>query len=267
MSEVINGEVVGLNSCDIVYPLLISLQGQTKKGKTYFAASFPNAFVLDFVPSKMKFAGGALDTVAMTRTVGEGFRSLFTPVKKPDGVHWVPKIDGFDFKQQYFFIKSLEMLDAAIEKAKMFKETLSPDAGKVWLVIDDSLRWRNMEVINWAEQKKKWPAKEIFGQITQGMQAKITSWQNDFNILIVHKMGLDFNTGEPTAQAHPGNIEYVSDCCIEIATVIKDGTLHPLIKVHSNGHCFECDPNYIKEVLDPDPMTVLSALRIPRELW
>ena len=47
MSEVINGgEVVGLPMDSVIYPLMLSLQGETKKGKTYFAASFLNAFLL-----------------------------------------------------------------------------------------------------------------------------------------------------------------------------------------------------------------------------
>jgi hypothetical protein len=267
MSEIIDGEVVGLNANDVAYPLLVSLQGETKKGKTYFAASFPNAFILDFAPSKLKFSGGNMDTAALTRSVGEGFRSLFTPAVKPDGIHYVPKIEGFNFNQQYFFVKSMDMLDAAIEKAKMFKETLEPGSGKVWLVIDDSIRWRNMEVIHWLNTKKKWPIKEQFGQITQMMQSKLATWQNDFNIVIIHKMGPDFNTGELVAQAYPGNIEYVSDCVLQIDTPIKDGKRTQVIKVLSNGHCFVCEPNYIQEIENPDPMTVLSALKIPRVLW
>jgi hypothetical protein len=268
MSEVIeNGEVVGLPMDSVIYPLMLSLQGETKKGKTYFAASFPNAFLLDFAPSKMSFAKVIPDELAMTRTVGEGFRSIFTPVKKPDGVHWVPKIPGFDYKQQYFFVKNTDMLDAAIEKAKLFKESLPKDSGKVWLVIDDTIRWRNMEILHWVETKGKWPAREQFGIVTQQMLGKITLWQNDFNVLLIHKMEKSFETGEPIAKIYPGNADYLSDCNLEITNIQKNNNMHQAIIIHSNGHCYECSADYVKEILDPDPMTVLSMLKIPRELW
>jgi hypothetical protein len=266
-TDIVDGEIVGLTTNEVTYPLLVSLQGETKRGKTYFGASFPNAFVLDFAPSIMSFGKVKADEIAMTRTVGEGFRSIFNPVKRGEEVHWVSKIDGFNFKQQYVFIKSLDHLEAAVEKAKMFKETLSSDAGKVWIVVDDTTRWRSMEVLAWFEKNKKWPIKEQFGQITQGMQSKLSDWQNDFNVLLIHKMSKSFETGEPVAQVYPSNADYVADCNIEIGYAIKDGKQHQVVKVHSNGHCFACNENYIGEIVDPDPMTVLSALRVPRELW
>lgn len=262
-----NGKVVGLPSCDVVYPLMISLQGGTKQGKTFLAASFPNAFVLDFAPSHMKFGGGKMDEVALSRSVGEGFRSLFKPMIENGETVWVPKIEGFDYRTQYYFVKNPTMLDVAIEKAKVFKSMLPPDAGKVWLVIDDTTRWRNMEVINWLNEKKKWPIKEQFGQITQTMLAKLTSWQSEFNILLIHKMDPAYDSGIPTAKVYPGNADYASDCSIEISISEKDGKKHQVIKVISNGHWFECDPTYVTDLLDPDPMTLLSSLRIPKVLW
>ncbi len=263
-----DGKITGIPTEAVVYPLMISLQGETKKGKTFFAASFPNAFVLDFAPSHMKFGGGKMDEGALKRTVGEGFSSLFKPVLENGEVTWVPKIPGFDYRQQYFFVKNVNMLDIAVEKAKMFAETLPKDAGKVWLVVDDTTRWRNMEVINWLNEKKKWPIKEQFGQITQAMLARLTSWQEHFNVVLIHKMDPSYdNPGTFSAKLYPGNVDYVSDCSLEIGTVEKDGKKQRLVKVINNRHCNDCDPEYVVMIPDPDPMTVLSALRIPRIFW
>ena len=178
-----------------------------------------------------------------------------------------PSGKALRLKQQYFFVKNTDMLDAAIEKAKLFKESLPKDAGKVWLVIDDTIRWRNMEILHWVETKGKWPAREQFGIVTQQMLGKITLWQNDFNVLLIHKMEKSFETGEPIAKIYPGNADYLSDCNLEIKNIQKNNNMHQAIIIHSNGHCYECSADYVKEILDPDPMTVLSMLKIPRELW
>ena len=264
-----DGEVVGMNNNEIIYPLLVSIQGDTKQGKTFFGASFPNAVILDFAGAKMGFSKIVPDPIASKRTVGEGFRSLFKPVRKEGGqVSWIPKIPGFDYTMQYCYIKSQEQFQTAIEKAKMFRDGLPEGSGKVWIVIDDTTRWRATEVLYWIDMnKKKFPIKEQWGQITQTMQSELTEMQNDFNVLLIHKTGRDFDTGLPVALTYPSNAEFVSDCNLEICVLQKDGKQRQCIKVLSNGHQFRCDNDYCSEILDPEPMAVLSSLRIPRELW
>src|SRR5512137_2086355 len=109
--EVVEGKITGLRSKDVVYPLLVSLQGRTKRGKTFFGASFPNAVLLDFISCKMGFAKLEFDAAAMNRTVGEGFRSIFRPERKDGEVQWVSKIPGFDFQSQYCYVKTWDQFN------------------------------------------------------------------------------------------------------------------------------------------------------------
>ena len=73
MTDVINGDVVGIPEGEVEYPLLGSLWAGTKKGKTWFGASMPNAVLIDFPPAKLSFGKVEIDQIALKRTVGEGF--------------------------------------------------------------------------------------------------------------------------------------------------------------------------------------------------
>jgi hypothetical protein len=266
--NVIEGEIVGLNPTDVEYSLLVSVFGETKRGKTFFGASFPNAVVIDFPPVKMKFGSAKIDEVAITRSVGEGFRSLFSSVRKDGAIKWIPKIAGFDFKNQYKFVKSWQDFQGAIEHARLYSEGLDDDAGKVWVVLDDTNRWRGLEVINWsAKNGGKWPAAVQFGQITQQMQAEITDIQEFANVLLISRMVKNFDTGDYGPQVYPSGSDYLADASLEIWMGVKDNKQVQIIKVHSNGHDFECNPTYCKEIVNPTPIDVLASLRIPRELW
>ena len=48
-------EVVGIPEGEVCYPLLVSIYADIKIGKTYFAANFPNAVIIDFPPAKLSF--------------------------------------------------------------------------------------------------------------------------------------------------------------------------------------------------------------------
>jgi len=264
------GEVIGLPVSSIVYPLLISLYGETKKGKTYTGASFPNAILLDLPPVKMGFGKVEMDKAALTRTVGEGFRSLFSPQKRDSGIVWVPKIAGFDYKTQYVFIKSWKEFQEAIGKARVFSELMPEEQGKTWIVIDDTYRWRGLEVVNWQSKNSgKWPAAPQFGQITQQMQAELTDIQEFANVLLISRMVRDFDTGVYVAQVHPSGIDYLADASLEILTEIRDNKQVQVIKVHSNGHEKSWDnPNVCKEIVSPkSPSEILEKLKIPKTLW
>ncbi len=269
MSEIVEGEIVGLKSSDVAYPLLISLYGETKRGKTFFGGKMPNAIVLDMPPVIMKFKDAELDKSAIQRSVGEGFRSLFSPKQKDGNVIWVPKIPGFDFKNQYHFVKSWQDLQNAIELARIYSDSLPAGSGKVWFVIDDTNRWRGLEVVAWQERNNgKWPAPAQFGQITQGMQATITSMQEFGNVLLISRMVKNFDTGEYGPQVYPTGSDYLADASLEITNEIRNEKLTQVIKVHSNGHDFMCNPGFCKEVTNnPTPIDVLASLRIPKELW
>ncbi|MDD4352705.1 MAG: hypothetical protein PHU71_07075, partial [Candidatus Gracilibacteria bacterium] len=142
-------EVVGLSTSDVSYPLLISLYGKTKKGKTYFGASFPNAVVFDFAPVRWVYRGIFADT---KRTVGEGFRSIFYSTVKDGNRVWIPKITGFSYNNQYKFIRNKQDFTTAIEHARLYSESIPNDSGKVWIILDDTSRWRGIEVIDWQEK-------------------------------------------------------------------------------------------------------------------
>jgi hypothetical protein len=268
-SNKVSGEVIGLPACDVVYPLLISLHGETKRGKTFFASSFPNAFLIDFPPIKMKFGKVEIDKAALTRTVGEGFRSLFMPIVENGVISWIPKIGGFNYQIQYNFVKSWDMFQETVEKAKMFAESLDPKDGRVWVVIDDTYRWRGLEVLNWqAKNSNKWPAAQQFGQITQFMQGELTAIQEFANVVLVNRMVKNFETGEYGAQIYPTGSDYLADASLEITEEVRDNKLVQLVKVCSNGHDKSwISQDYCYEVLNPAPTTVLEKLKIPKVLW
>ena len=134
-----NNEIVieGLSAGEVAYPLLVSLYADTKIGKTFFGANFPNAVIIDFPPAKLSFGKVEIDQIALNRSVGEGFRSLFMPIRKPDNtLVWKPKIDNFDYKNQYHFPKSWEEFQTAIEKAKFYAEDVAtiPNSGSSTII-------------------------------------------------------------------------------------------------------------------------------------
>jgi len=265
-----DSNIVQLSPNEVKYPLLISLYGETKKGKTFFGASFPNVVLLDFPPVVWKFKGVEIDRSAISRSVGEGFRSIFSPTWKSDGsVGWISKVPNFDFKNQYKFIKSWQEFQMAIEHARLFAESIPDGDGKCWVVIDDTNRWRGIEVYNWTEKNQgKWPAPNQFGQITQMMQGEITSIQEFANVLLISRMVKNFDTGEYGPQVYPTGSDYLADASIEIRNELDSNKkLIQVIEVHSNGHDFVCSPGYCTKIVNPTPVEVLTSLKIPMELW
>lgn len=259
----------GIPEGEVLYPLLASLYADTKIGKTYFGASFPNAAVIDFPPAKLSFGKAEID---ISRSVGEGFRSLFNPIRKPDSkLSFVPKIVGFDYHNQYYFPKSWEEFQTALEKAKFYAEDVAmvPDAGKVWVVLDDSYRWRAMEILHYIQvNKKRWPSQQEFGLITQAMASQITSIQNFANVLVIHRTVKDFESGQKVPLVYPTSTDFNSDISIEL--IHRDGSdgKHQVALIHSTGHDYPCmNDQYQTEVVDPTPEDVLAAAKIPRPFW
>jgi hypothetical protein len=266
--------VEGIPEGEVVYPLLASLFADTKIGKTFFGASFPNAVLIDFPPAKLSFGKVEIDQMAITRTFGEGFRSVFAPFRKPDAsLAWKPKIDRFDYRNQYHFPKSWEDFQTAIEKAKFYAEdvALVPNAGKVWVILDDSYRWRAMEIVHYLQvNRRKWPSQQEFGLITQAMASQITAIQNFANVLVIHRTTKDFDTGLKVPLVYPTSTDFNSDVSIElIHRDSADGkSKHQIALIHSTGHDFPCmNPDYQVEVIDPTPIDVLAAAKIPRPFW
>lgn len=261
-------EVTGIPNEDIIYPLLVSVYGKTKVGKTYFGASFPNAIIIDFPPMKMRFGGIDIDQAALMRTVGEGFRSLFTPTKKSDGsVAWVPKIPNFDFRKQYNFPKTWEEFQTCLKNAKSIAD-INPNE-KIWIVIDDTYRWRAMEVQHYITvNHKKWPSQVEFGLITQSMSAQLTTIQNFANVLLIHRMTKDFDTQLDIPLIYPSGSDFNSDLLIELVQEVRsDKKIHQVAKIHSTGYDCPTNPTYQNEVIDPSPEMVLAAAKIPSILW
>ena len=258
---------------EVTYPLLVSIYADTKIGKTYFGASFPNAVVIDFPPAKLSFGKAELDAIALKRTVGEGFRSIFTPSRKPDGtLIWKPKIDGFDYRNQYHFPKSWEEFQTALEKTRFWAEdlALTPGVGKAWVILDDSYRWRAMEILHYLQvNRRKWPSQQEFGLITQAMASQITAIQDFANVAVIHRTTREFETGNKIPLVYPTSTDFNSDVSIEI--IHRDGTdgiKQQVALIHSTGHNFPCNnPDYQVEVVNPTPEEVLAAARIPRPLW
>jgi len=268
--EVVEDAVVGLKLSEVSYPVLLSLYGETKKGKTYLGASFPNAIVIDFPPIKLGFGKLVIDQVGMNRTVGEGFRSLFEPKTRSGEIVWVPKIPGFDFKTQYRFVRNYTEFMGAIEHARLRASTIEPGKGRVWVVFDDTYRWRALEVANWVSRNgNKWPSIQQFGQITQTMQGIITEVQNFANVLLISRMVKNYDTGEYGPQVYPSGSDYLADASFEITTTVDESTGRtvPLVKIHSCGNRYACDPDFVRELRDPTPQKLLEALGIPKELW
>jgi len=264
---------VSIPEGEVTYPLLVSIYADTKIGKTYFGALFPNAVVIDFPPAKFSFGKVELDQIALKRTVGEGFRSIFKPVRKPDGtLAWQPKIENFDYRNQYYFPKSWEDFQIALEKIKFYSEdvALTPENGKVWVILDDSVRWRAIEVLHYLKvNKRKWPSQPEFGLITQAMASQITAIQDFANVAVIHRTTREFETGNKIPLIYPASTDFNSDVSIELIHRDVDGSGKKQVAlIHSTGHNFPCNnPDYQVEVIDPTPEEVLAAARIPRLLW
>lgn len=259
---------------EVTYPLLVSVYADTKIGKTHFAASFPNVVLIDFPPAKLSFGKLEFDQIALSRSVGEGFRSIFRPIRKPDGhIAWQPKIDGFDYQNQYCFPKTWEDFQISLEKAKFFAEEKAANNEKIWVALDDSYRWRAFEIAHYLQvNRRKWPTQQEFGLITQAMSGQITAIQNFANVLIVHRTTREFETGNKIPLVYPTSTDFNSDVSIELIhrDVQEEGRTvkKQVALIHSTGHDFPCNnPDYQLEVVDPDPLSVLAAARVPQILW
>jgi len=242
-------------SSSIQYPLLGSIWGMTKTGKSTLAATFPNAFVIDFAQVAMSYGHAE---ILPQRSVGEAYFS-------------VRKVTGFDIQQQYRYVKTWDEFKLALQDAQMYAESLKSEpakAGKCWLVLDDSYRWRVFALLEYIRQnKRKWPIQQEWGRITQAMQSDVNEIQNFANLLIVHRMVKDFDTGQPVAQIMPSGIDFVGDFAGELALCEKDGKRQRVFRVVGNRHDDECSDTYCREVVSPDGLNVLMSLRVPPELW
>lgn len=271
IAKVIDGEVIGIPEGEVLYPLLGTLWASTKMGKTFFASSLPNAVLIDFPPAKLSFGKAEIDQLALTRSVGEGFRSLFSPVRQADkSITWKPKIPGFDYNNQYHFVKTWEEFQTAIQLAECYAEDIaSLGNGKVWVVLDDSYRWRALEIIHYiTKNKRKWPSQQEFGLITQAMSSQITAIQNFANVMVVHRTAKDFDTGAIVPLIYPTSADFNSDIVIELEHRVTTKGKRQVAIIHCTGHDFPCNnPNYQTEVMDPTPESVLAAAKIPMCLW
>ena len=101
------------------------------------------------------------------------------------------------------------------------------------------------------------------------MASQITTIQNFANVLVIHRMTREFETGNKIPQIYPASTDYNSDLSIEL--LHKDSadgkSKHQVALIHSTGHNYACNSDYQMEVMDPTPEMVLSAARIPTILW
>lgn len=267
--------IVTIPEGEVTYPLLVSIYADTKIGKTFFGASFPNAILIDFPPAKLSFGSVKIDPIALTRSVGEGFRSIFRPFRQPDGtLSWEPKISGFNYNNQYCFPKSWEQFQEHLEKIKDYVElAMTPETGKAWVIIDDSYRWRALEIMHYCQaNRRKWPSQQEFGLITQAMASQITAIQNFANVAIIHRTTREFETGNKIPLVYPTSTDFNSDVSIELIhkDFQEDGQVvkKQIALIHSTGHNFPChNDSYQVEVIDPTPIDVLTAAKVPQPLW
>jgi len=209
-------------------------------------------------------------------SVREQFRRF---TKDPEG----------EMKKRYRFVKTWDEFLAAIEDAKAYKAELEEEAkkagkelGGVWLVLDDSYRWRVFAVLRWLELQSgktrksgkdiKWPAEAEWGLVSQLMTDTMNILHNDFNLVLIHRMKDEYiknvATGETIIQAFPGGINYTGDITIEVAKEDKEGTgkkrrVYKVIWNRFEDDCSEESTTRIEE--DVSPIELMLMLKTPGE--
>lgn len=261
------------------YPLVVSVCGEPKAGKTTFAARFPNSFIIDFCAVSM---GMAHAEVLKFSDVGESHFSIYKEFQR------ISKDADAEIAKRYRFVNNWKEFLDAIEAAKQFKKNLNDTEekegkkpSKVWLVIDDSYRWRVFAVLKWIElqfgKTRKasgkditWPSKQEWGLVSQLMIDTLNTLKMDFNIILIHRMKdeyiRDVPTGNVIAQSYPSGIDSTGDALIEVAKEIDaDGKRHRFLRIIFNRFDDDCAENPTTEIRDTmNPIEVLKKLNVPR---
>lgn len=262
------------------YPLTVSIAGLPKTGKTTFAAKFPNAFIVDFAPVNM---GLAHCEILSDRKYGESHFSVKEYFKKftddPEA----------EMQKRYRFVKNWKEFLQAIEDAKAYKKAIYDEAektgkepGAVWLVLDDSYRWRGFTVLRWIElqqgKKRKssgadimWPAEAEWGLVSQLMSEIMIEMHSEFHLAITHRMKDEYiknkATGDLVLQDFPGGIRYTGDITLEVAKEEDEkGKKKRVYKIIWNRFEDDCADDAIVRIdEDISPIEMLLELHTPEE--
>lgn len=235
--------------------------GETKVGKSYFGASVVKAFdgiLLDFAGVyQSKDDNNVAKYVISNLTRGEAFPAA--------------RAVGLDLSKQYIYIKSQTDLDAAIEYAFVYRDTISSKQSKrIWLVFDDTSMWRwHTALYVQKKNSHKMITKDDWTQATSEMIALLRRLESEFNLLFINQMQDIYrdgeNTGDRKGRWYPTGIEYAVDFLGEIWIDASSRTQH--FRVLANRMNFICSPDYISDIINPNPVEVFKSLKIPEELW
>ena len=249
--------------------IVLSLWGKPKQGKTHYAASHPRSFVIDFANVAM-----GLRKIEVlhnpNQTEGEAYFTV-NKVLKPDQM-----VKRYRYVSDYNQFE--EAIKAALEwKTEVVKEALAAGKkpGAVWLVIDDTARWRAFSVLNWMKLREgktrkgggkyDWPVKEEWGQVTQEMIDKLNELKAHFNVILIHRMKKDYESGEWDSMVYPGGSDYTSPISMEIYIEIDpiSGKKFRYVKVKDCSYFDPCAPDTIDTFKNPDPINVLMQIGMP----
>ena len=254
-------------------PIVESICGRPKVGKSTYAAKHPNSFVIDFANVAM-----GLRKIELLHNPAQTEGEAYFSVAK------VIPADQLD--KRYRFVTTYAEFESAIKAALVWKEEIIKTAldsgkkpGNAWLVIDDTARWRAFCVINWMKlnagktrktgTKMDWPVKEEWGVISQEMNDKINELKAHFNVVLIHRMKSDYETGEWLSTPYPPGTDYTCPISLELYKEddIASGKKKRYIKVLGCSYFDDCGDKVTTVFENPDPVNVLMQIGMPRHCF
>ncbi len=244
--------------------LKIGFCGETKIGKSHFGARF----VKEFDGVFLDFAG----VQQFKKGIKEAPQYDVTKLRKGEA-YTACKAVGINLDSQYMFLKNWEDLEAAIEYARMYRDTISTKASKrVWLVFDDTNLWRWHEAIHASKvNSHKSIVKDDWGQATTNMTLRIRELEPEFNLLFISQMKDQYASGENTGQRvgawYPPSSDYTLDIVGELWVDRNKKPFVQHMKIYASRKCWLCLDNFTDDIVNPDPRTMLATLQVDEALW
>lgn len=260
-----------LEDFKLLNPIVESLCGKPNVGKSSYAASHPNAYIIDFLSAAVGFQKiEFFDNPGHNEGKGESFFSI-SKIMKPD-----------ELTKRYSYVTCYDELEKAILSALEWKTEVirrSLKSGEnpehVWLIIDDTTRWRALSVMLWVGEnfgkirengsRIEWPVKGEWDDINQEMNNILNELKIHFNIVLIHQTKKDYHDNEEWITiTYPPGTDYTCPISKEMYVIEnKNGEKERYIRIIGCSYLDNCDKINMDMIEVSYPADILKMLGVP----